>query len=76
MKRNQRPISVRAQQGVVGEPKPCVGQNGYAVRKTTTATQTMPVDQNIDPEVVAFREDFEPRSPLDELVREGAWRML
>ena len=29
-----------------------------------------------DPEVVKFRADFESRSPLDELIREGARRML
>ena len=35
-----------------------------------------PVDQPVDPEVVAFREQFDTRSPLDEIVREGARRML
>ena len=29
-----------------------------------------------DPEVVNFRANFESRSPLDELIREGARRML
>ena len=29
-----------------------------------------------DPEVVKFRANFENRSPLDELIREGARRML
>ena len=29
-----------------------------------------------DPEVVKFRANFESRSPLDELIREGARRML
>lgn len=32
--------------------------------------------QDLDPEVLAFRANFESRSPLDELVREGARRML
>lgn len=44
--------------------------------KTTTAKATMPVDQTLDPEVVEFRSAFESRSPLDEIVREGARRML
>ena len=30
----------------------------------------------VDPEVVKFRANFESRSPLDELIREGARRML
>ncbi len=35
-----------------------------------------PVDEAIDPEVIAFREQFDERSPLDQLVREGARKML
>lgn len=34
------------------------------------------VDQLLDPDVIAFREQFADRSPLDELVREGARKML
>jgi len=49
--------------------------------QSTTATTKAPVqdhfnDQNLDPEVLAFRANFEARSPLDEIVREGARRML
>lgn len=40
----------------------------------------MPVDRSesgtADPEVVNFRANFGSRSPLDELIREGARRML
>lgn len=46
------------------------------MRQTTTATSSAPVDAAVDPEVIAFRANFEARSPLDELVREGARRML
>lgn len=54
------------------------------MKQTTTTTATFPAeasqkvgsDQPIDPEVLAFRSQFEGRSPLDELVREGAQRML
>lgn len=34
------------------------------------------VDQPLDSEVIAFREQFDDRSPLDELIREGARKML
>jgi transposase-like protein len=34
------------------------------------------VDRQLDPEVLAFRRQFDDRSPLDEIVREGARRML
>lgn len=50
--------------------------------KSTRATQTAPVsqtaaiDEPVDREVLEFRANFEERSPLDELVREGARRML
>ena len=53
------------------------------MNKTTRATQTSlvtpqtaPPDELVDAEVLAFRANFEERSPLDELVREGARRML
>ena len=49
---------------------------GYAMRQTTTATSSAPVNVAIDPEVLAFRANFDARSPLDELVREAAQRML
>lgn len=35
-----------------------------------------PVAESVDPEVMAFRRQFEARGPLDELVREGARKML
>ena len=52
--------------------------------KSTTATSKAPVrddrgeldEQDVDPEVLALRANFEARSPLDEIVREGARRML
>ena len=43
--------------------------------KTKTDRQTLPVDEPLDPEVVSFRAQFDQKSPLDELVREGARRM-
>lgn len=51
------------------------------MNKTTTTTTQAPVqrdsrDQSLDPEVLAFRANFESRSPLDEIIREGARRML
>jgi len=55
---------------------------GYAMSQTTTATHTAPVSdpafggEVVDPEVLEFRASFEQRSPLDELVRTGAQRML
>ena len=41
-----------------------------------TDRSSMPVDHELDPEVVAFRTQFDDPSPLDGLVREGARRML
>jgi len=38
--------------------------------------RSTPVDEHADPEVLAFRQQFDDRSPLDRLVREGARRML
>ena len=46
------------------------------MNKSKTDRRLTPVDQDLDPEVVAFRQPFDERSPLDELVREGARRML
>ncbi len=50
------------------------------MRHGTTATAKIPADplvgQPIDPEVVEFREAFEARSTLDEIIREGARKML
>ena len=44
--------------------------------KSKTDRRSTPVDQPLDSEVISFREQFDDRSPLDELVREGARRML
>jgi putative transposase len=44
--------------------------------KTKTDRPSTPVDQPLDPEVISFREQFDDHSPLDELLREGARRML
>ena len=44
--------------------------------KLKTDRREVPVDEPVDPEVVAFRAQFDERSPLDQLVREGARRML
>src|SRR3990172_2832352 len=50
------------------------------MRNTTTAAVEIPVGTSatsaIDPEVVEVRAAFEARSTLDELVREGARKML
>ena len=51
------------------------------MNKTTTTTPQAPANgvsssENLDPEVLAFRANFESRSPLDEIIREGARRML
>ena len=50
------------------------------MRNGTTATTKFPaataVSEPIDPEVVEFREAFEARSTLDEIIREGARKML
>jgi transposase-like protein len=44
--------------------------------KTTTNESNIPATESLDPEVFAFRQAFDGRSPLDELVHEGARRML
>ncbi len=49
---------------------------GHAVSQTKTDRQVTPVDDQLDSEVIAFRAQFDQKSPLDELVREGARRML
>lgn len=46
------------------------------MNKTKTDRHAVPVDEQLDPEVVSFRDQFDQKSPLDELVREGARRML
>jgi len=44
--------------------------------KATTARDMNPDADQVDPEVIAFRAQFDNQSPLDELVRVGAQRML
>lgn len=44
--------------------------------KTKTDRQDVPVDQHLDPKVLSFRAQFDQKSPLDQIVREGARRML
>ncbi len=46
------------------------------MNQTKADGRLTPVDQPLDPEVISFRAQFDERSPLDELVREGARRML
>ncbi len=46
------------------------------MNKTKTDRRSTPVDEQPDPEVLAFRQQFDDRSPLDQLVREGARKML
>ena len=44
--------------------------------KVTTNEPRVPVTEILDPEVLAFRQQFDDRSPLDEIIHEGARRML
>lgn len=44
--------------------------------KSTKQRATTPEASTVDPEVIRFRSHFEERSSLDEIVREGAQRML
>jgi putative transposase len=46
------------------------------MNQSKTERQPVLVDKQVDPEVVSFRTSFDQKSPLDELVREGARRML
>ena len=46
------------------------------MNKTTTNTRQLPANDQHDPEVLAFRQQFDERSPLDEIIHEGARRML
>jgi hypothetical protein len=41
-----------------------------------TDRSDVPVDESLDPEVISFRGQFDGRSPMDEIVKEGARRML
>ena len=44
--------------------------------KSTKESSRVPDTNQPDPEVIRFRAEFDQRSPLDELVREGAQKML
>jgi|GEM_PF-4450275 len=44
--------------------------------QSKTVRQAKPLDDQLDPEVISFRAQLNQKSPLDELVREGARRML
>ena len=44
--------------------------------KITTDRHNVPETEPIDHEVLAFRQQFDDRSPLDEIIREGARKML
>lgn len=46
------------------------------MNKTKADRRATPVAEPLDPEVIGFRQQFSERSPLDELVREGARKML
>lgn len=48
---------------------------GHAMTKTKTDRHSTPVD-TVDSEVIAFRQQFDDRSPLDQIVQEGARKML
>ena len=56
------------------------GPKGYAVSKATRVVESIPAEASTvevpDSEVLDFRANFEDRSPLDELIRAGARRML
>lgn len=44
--------------------------------KATTTSPRTPAPEATDPEVLAFRAQFDERSPLDEIVRREAQQML
>ncbi|TWU39088.1 hypothetical protein Q31b_41700 [Novipirellula aureliae] len=46
------------------------------MNQVKTERTALPVDEPLDPEVISFRAQFDEKSPLDELVREGARKML
>ncbi len=46
------------------------------MNQTKTEPKTVPVVEQLDLEVISFRAQFDQKSPLDEIVREGARRML
>ena len=44
--------------------------------KSTKVTASNPAANQVDPEVVQFRAEFDERSPLDQIVQDGARKML
>ena len=46
------------------------------MNKTSTNRHTVPANEPLDPEVIAFRRQYDDHSPLDEIIHEGARRML
>ena len=46
------------------------------MNKTTTIRHDVLVNDPLDPEVIAFRRQFDDHMPLDEIIHEGARRML
>jgi len=52
------------------------GLKGYAMNETTTFDSGLPGVSQVDLEVANFREQFEGRDLLDQLVRRGAQQML
>ena len=44
--------------------------------KSTKVTAANPAANQVDPEVVQFRAEFDERSPLDQIVQDGARKML
>jgi putative transposase len=51
------------------------GHKEYAMSQSIAEHPSVPAEK-LDPEVVQFRQQFEDRSTLDQIVREGAQRML
>ena len=54
---------------------PEVGKE-YVASKAKTDRQDAPAEETLDSEVISFCAQFDPRSSLDEIVLEGARRML
>ncbi len=46
------------------------------MNQSKTCRSAVPVGEQLEPEVISFRTQFDQKSPLDEIVREGARRML
>lgn len=44
--------------------------------KSTKVTASNPAANQVDSEVVQFRAEFDERSPLDQIVQDGARKML